>query len=81
MWLPIFKSCERNCCRGLSIERKIGDRGGEDGTEIFLKIAGAATRGVRLKNNDCSKARVPCQLGNDLAHGAVKGVGLGAEAR
>ena len=45
-----------------------------DGTEVFLKIAGAATRGIRLKNNDFTKAKVSCQLGDDVAKGAVEGV-------
>jgi hypothetical protein len=52
-----------------------------DGTEVFLKIAGAGTRGIRLKNDDFSKAKVPCELGNDVAPAAVEGGASGAPSR
>ena len=52
-----------------------------DGTEVFLKIAGAGTRGIRLKNNDVTQAKVPCELGNDLAPGAVEGAVAGDPSR
>ena len=45
-----------------------------EGTEIFLKIAGPASQDIRLRGNDFSRAKVACQVGDEVAPGAVRGL-------
>ena len=46
-----------------------------EGTEIFLKIAGPASQDIRLRGNDFSRAKIACQVGDEVARGAVRGLG------
>jgi hypothetical protein len=45
-----------------------------EGANVFLKVTGARTWGIRLDRNHLEKATVPCQLGPEVAPGAVKGL-------
>jgi hypothetical protein len=44
------------------------------GTDVFIRIAGSATRDVRFEDNVFDGIRVACQLETDVPPGAVRGV-------
>jgi hypothetical protein len=45
-----------------------------EGTELFLKIAGPDSQDIRLRGNDLSRAKIACQVGDEVARGAVRGL-------
>jgi len=45
-----------------------------EGTDLFLEIAGPASQDIRLRGNDFSRAKIACQVGDEVARGAVRGL-------
>ncbi len=43
------------------------------GTEVFLRISGAGSKDIRLKDNDFRQARIPCQIDKEVPSKAVTG--------
>ena len=52
----------------------VRDSRAEQGTNLFLKIAGSQSRGIDLIGNDFRYARIPYQLANDVPADRVKSV-------
>jgi len=45
-----------------------------EGTDVFLKVTGPGSRDIRLEHNRLEESKVPCQLGPEVAPGAVTGL-------
>jgi hypothetical protein len=43
-----------------------------EGSTVFLKVLGSASRDIKLQDNDLGKAKVPCQLNQDVKPNAVR---------